>query len=267
MVPQIEALTQALERVQQIQPVVHAITNWVTAGDVANVLNAVGARPVLAFAMEEVTEIVAKADALMLNLGTPTPERVNAMIMAGRHANTLGKPLILDPVGAGASGFRKEAVRRILAELRVSVIKGNQAEVGALAGMGGELRGVEAVRGPGDLLAAAGGLSRQTGAIIAVTGKHDLVVGRGQTVTVENGHPLMGKMTGTGCMLAAVIAAFTAVEKDSMTATVAALTCFGLAGERAGERASGPGTFKAALIDSLFMLRPADLRAGAKIRG
>jgi hydroxyethylthiazole kinase len=265
--PQVDALARALDQVRQRRPVVHAITNWVTAGDVANVLHVVGARPVLAFALEEVTDIVAGADALVLNLGTPTPPRVTAMLLAGHRANTLGRPVIFDPVGAGASGFRTGAAQRILSELHIAVVKGNRAEIGTLASMGGQLRGVDAAAGPLDVRAAAEALARRTGAVVAVSGPSDLVVDGGQAVGVHNGHPLMGRVTGTGCMLTAVVAAFAAVEMDPVVATVAAVACFGLAGEHAAGRASGPGTFKVALLDALFALTPDDLRAGVRLEG
>ena len=264
--PRIDLLAEILDRVRQRQPVVHAINNVVTANDVANVLRAVGARPILAFAVEEVAEIVSGADALVLNLGTPTAERVKAMILAGRQANSLGKPVIFDPVGVGASRFRMESARQILTEVHVGIIKGNRAEIGSLAGMGGSLRGLDAVDGPADLRTAAEGLSRETKAVVVVSGERDLVVDDGGTVVVENGHPLMGRVTGTGCMLAALIGAFTAVEADRLIATVAAIACFGLAGERAGEKSDGPGSFKMALFDSLYQLAVKDIRERAKIR-
>jgi hydroxyethylthiazole kinase len=267
VIPHIDDLTNVLDRVRLRQPVVHAISNTITASDVANALRAIGARPIMAFAVEEVGEIVSRADALMLNLGTPTPERVMAMVLAGRQANTLGKPVIFDPVGVTASRFRLDSARHILSELSLTVIKGNRAEIGSLAGMDGELRGLDAVAGPADLNAAAEALSRQTGAVVAVSGEQDLVVGGDRAVVVENGHPLMGRVTGTGCMLAAAIAAFAAVEPDGMIATVAAVAYFGLAGERAGNQAKGPGTFKTALFDSLDILTAEQMRLGAIIKG
>jgi hydroxyethylthiazole kinase len=263
----IDRLSWVLDQVRQKQPVVHAITNWVTAADVANALNMVGAKPILAFAQEEVEEVISKADALMLNLGTPTSERVEAMLSAGHRANTLGKRVILDPVGAGASMFRDAAIRRLLSELQVAVIRGNRAEIGRLAGMGGELRGVDAFKDPENLHTAAEELSERTGAVIAMTGEQDLIVGGGQRVIVENGHPLLGRLTGTGCMLTAVIAAFAACEQNPMDATVAAVACFGLAGERAAEKTAGPGTFKGALLDSLFAITPGDFQRGVRIGG
>jgi hydroxyethylthiazole kinase len=219
----------------------------------------------MASASEEVEEIVSRADALVLNLGTPDSSRVKAMLLAGRRANLLGRPVIFDPVGIGATRFRTDAARRILAELRITVVRGNRAEIGALSGMGGELRGIDADQGPADLAGSAKLLSDKTGAAVVLSGPQDLIVKGGKTVIVENGHPMMGRLTGTGCMLSAVIGAFTAVEKEPVIASAAAAAFFGLAGERAGKESKGPGSFKAALLDALFTLTPEDLKAGARI--
>jgi hydroxyethylthiazole kinase len=249
-----------LDRVRSKRPVVHAITNWVTGGDVADALQALGARPVLAFSPEEAAEITAQADALLLNLGTPTPERIAAMALAGRRANELERPVVFDPVGSGASVFRDEACRQILAEVKVAVIRGNRAEIGALAGRGGRLRGIDAVSGPDDLPEAVRILFGRTGAVVAVSGEQDLLFGGQAFITIKSGHPLMARVTGSGCMLAAVMAAFAAVEKDSKAAAVAAVVCFKRSGELAGREAAGPGTFKARLLDFLFNLTPEDLK-------
>jgi hydroxyethylthiazole kinase len=217
-------------------------------------------------AEEEVTEVVSKADALMLNLGTPSPGRVASMIMAGQGAQARGIPIVLDPVGAGLSRFRMTTLNRLLAEIKLSVIKGNQAEIGILAGVGGELRGVDAVAGPENLETAATELAKRTKAIVVVTGERDLVLGEGRKVVLDNGHPLMSHMTGTGCMLAAMIAAFVACEKDVFLATVAAVAGFGIAGEQAAKKSIGPGTFKVAFLDSLYSLSSEQIASGIRMR-
>jgi len=254
-----DKLPALLEQVRSRRPVVHAITNWVTGGDVANSLQALGARPVLAVSPEEVAEITSLADALLLNLGTPAPDRIAAMVLAGHRANELDRPVVFDPVGAGASAFREEACRRILSEVKLAAIRGNRAEIGALAGRGGQLRGIDAVSGPEDLPEAVRILFGRTGAVVAVSGEQDLLFGGHAFITVNSGHPLMARVTGSGCMLAAVMAAFAAVEKDSLAAAVVAVACFKRAGELAGREAAGPGTFKARLLDFLFNLTPEDL--------
>ena len=185
------------------------------------------------------------------------------MLRAGRRANELGKPIVFDPVGAGASSFRKEACRQILSELKITLIRGNRAEIGVLADRGGELRGIDAVSGPADLHEAVRVLARQTGAVVMASGEKDLVSDQEKTWEIGNGHPLMLRVTGTGCMLSAVIAAFTAVANEPLAAAVAAVACFKRAGEKAGEKARGPGTFKTYLLDTLYSLTPDDLRPSA----
>jgi hydroxyethylthiazole kinase len=255
-----------LSTVRQRQPVVHAITNWVTASDVASALHAVGARPIMAFTPEEVKDIVSGADALVLNLGTPSPLRIESMLRAGHQAMMLGHPVIFDPVGVGASPFRMNASKRIVTELRLTVVKGNRAEIGFLTGRGGQLAGIDAVTGPEDLLTAAEHLSRTSGAVVAVSGPQDLIVFSGRKVIVENGHPMMARVTSLGCILTALIAAFAAVENDPMVATVGAIAFLGLAGEQAALQAKGPGTFKTTLLDILFTLTPEEMRQGIKLR-
>jgi len=263
---EIDRLTKILSTVRERQPIVHAITNWVTANDVANALHAVGARPIMAFTPEEVKQIASGADALVLNLGTPSPLGIKSMLRAGDQAMTLGRPVIFDPVGVGASSFRMDASKRILSELRPTVIKGNRAEIGFLAGKGGKLAGIDALTGPEDLLTAAEHLSKTSGAVVAVSGPQDLIVFSGQKMTVENGHPMMGRVTGLGCILTALIGAFAAVDDDPMVATVGAVAFLGLAGEQAALQAKGPGTFKTTLFDILFTLTPEEMQKGIKLR-
>jgi hydroxyethylthiazole kinase len=158
------------------------------------------------------------------------------------------------------------ASKRIVTELRLTVIKGNRAEIGFLAGRGGKLAGIDAVTGPEDLLAAAEHLSRTSGAVVAISGPQDLIVFAEQKVIVENGHPMMARVTGLGCVLTALIGAFAAVENDPLAATVGAIAFFGLAGEQAALQAKGPGTFKTALLDILFTLTPEEMGRGIKLR-
>jgi hydroxyethylthiazole kinase len=263
---EIDRLTKILSTVRQRQPVVHAISNWVTASDVANALHAVGARPIMAFTPEEVEEIASAADVLVLNLGTPSPLGIESMLRAGHQAMALGRPVIFDPVGVGASQFRMNSSKRIVSELHLTVIKGNRAEIGCLTGRGGKLAGIDAVRGPEDLLTAAEDLSKTSGAVVAVSGPQDLIVFSRQKVIVENGHPMMARVTGLGCILTALIGAFAAVEDDPMVATVGATAFLGLAGEQAALQAKGPGTFKTTLLDILFTLTPEEMGQGIKLR-
>jgi hydroxyethylthiazole kinase len=260
-------MEELLERIRKRRPVVHAITNWVTGGDVANAIQALGARPILAVSSEESAEITAQSDALLLNLGTPDADRIEAMVRSGRRANELGKPVVFDPVGAGASRFREEACRRLLGELRLTVIRGNRAEIGFLAGRGGQLRGIDAIAGPDDLEEAAQVLSRQTGAVIVASGEKDLLTRGDRSLIGGSGQALMTRVTGTGCMLSAVIAAFTAVGEDPLAAAAAGISFFKLAGRLAGGRADGPGTLKVLLLDFLYALTSKDLQGSPDPEG
>lgn len=247
------------------RPVVHVLANWVTASDVASGLHAIGARPIMAQAEEEIEEVVSRANAVVLNLGTLDPVKAKVLFQAGRHAKSLNLPVVLDPVGVGASRFRKKTADSLLSQVEVCVIRGNRAEIGFLAGQGGDLKGIDAVAGPPDLLSAAKALSEKTGAVVAATGPRDLVMGGAQRIFVENGHPMMAQVTGMGCLLSAVIGAFVATEINPWTATIGAVAFFGLAGERAGSQAKGPGTFKVAFLDTLYTLSPDEVDKGVRL--
>ena len=260
-----EGLGRILEEVRSRRPLVHHITNLVVTNVTANATLAIGALPVMAHAYEEVEEMVQAAGALLLNIGTLTPSTVESMVAAGRKANELGIPVVLDPVGAGATRLRLNSARRLLEELKLAVVRGNAAEIGILAGRGGEIKGVESLGATGDLKETAVSLALETGAVVAITGKQDILSDGRRLALVDNGHPMLGTVTGTGCMATTMIAAFAAVEKDYLVAAAGALACFGLAGERAAEGAEGPGSFQVALFDWLYRLRGEDLERGARV--
>lgn len=256
-----------LEALRARRPLVHVVANLVTMQAVASATRAVGALPVMALAVEEAGEVASGADALVLSLGTPTHERLAAMRVAGREAARRGAPIVLDPVGAGATRYRRSAAAALLDELPVALIRANRGEAAALLGRMRHLRGVETVepeRLDGAALAAA--LADAHGTTAAVTGAHDHVAAAGKVWVVENGHHWLGATSGSGCMVSAVAAAFCAVGSDRALAAAAALACFGLAAERAAARSGGPGTLVPALLDALFLLGPADLEAGARLR-
>jgi len=260
-----ERIAALLERIRARRPLIHHITNPVTAGDVANVTLALGAAPVMAQAVEEVEDIVAQAGALVLNTGTLTAAAADAMIRAGRRANELGTPVVLDPVGAGTSTFRSMQVHRLLGEVRCAGIRGNAGEIGALTGSSGAVRGVDATAKVGDVAGHARRLARQTGATVAATGAEDVVTDGTAAVRIANGHPLLARITGSGCMATAVIAAAAAVEPDRFAAAVMGLLCFEVAAEVAAESAGGPGTFRAGLIDAVAALDGAFVARHARV--
>ncbi len=255
-----------LARVRERRPLIHHITNAVTINDVANVTLAFGASPVMAHAPEEVEEMVSAAGALALNLGTLTRERVDVMIQAARRANQRGIPVILDPVGAGATTFRTAQALRILTEVRVACVRGNAGEIAALAGTSGGVRGVDAT-GRGEavdhLVAEVAG---RTGAVIAATGAVDFLSDGKRIVRLDNGHPLLARITGSGCMATAAVAAFAAVEPDVLAAAASGLACFEVAAESAAASAGGPGTFRAALLDAVAALDGPTVVRQARVR-
>ena len=246
------------QKIREQKPLVHHITNWVTIYDCANIMRAIGALPVMAHAPEEVEEMVGISSALVLNIGTLTPELVETMKKAGRSANKKGIPIVVDAVGVGATTLRTKSVLELLRELKITVVKGNRGEIGVLAGAKAEVRGVEAGAVEGSLPEITAKLAREKNCVAAMTGKQDLVLrpdGRGYSV--DNGHEKMGSIVGTGCMAASVIGAFCAVEKDYAKAAAAALCYFGIAGELAAREAKGPGSFKQAFYDEIYNLNQA----------
>ena len=263
-----------LARLRQQQPLVHHITNQVVMNDTANATLCLGGLPVMAHAVEEVAEMVGQAGVLLLNIGTLTAEQVDSMYLAGRRANERGIPIVLDPVGAGATRLRTRTALALLDELQIAVLRGNLGEIAALAGQEGMVRGVESVAAGADPQALAGELARRWRTVVAITGARDVVSDGGRTLGVDNGHPWLATVTGTGCMSTTAVAAFVAVEPDHLLAAAAALACYGLAAERAAVTdahrsaapgAFGPGSFKVALLDRLYHLSPQDLAAGARI--
>ncbi len=243
-----------LEKVRSERPLVHHITNWVTIYDCANVVCAFGALPVMAHAIEESADMARIASALVLNIGTLTPELVESMIVAGRAANEKGIPVVLDAVGVGATRLRDEKALEILDCIRVNIIKGNASEIARLAGVSVVTRGVETTHVDADMDETAARLATDRGAVVAVTGAEDIVTDGKITRIVRNGHAMMGSIVGTGCMAGSVIGAFAGVWPDHAQAAASALACFGIAGERAAARSAGPGSFKANLYDEIAAL-------------
>jgi hydroxyethylthiazole kinase len=256
---------ELLARIREKHPLIHHITNFVVMNDTANATLALGALPVMAHAQEEVAEMVGAAGALVLNPGTLSPDWIEAMVIAGRRANELGVPIVYDPVGVGATSLRNRTGERFLNELRLAVIRGNSGEVGALAGAGGLVKGVESVEGVADPVAVARELAQRCSTVVAITGKRDILSDGTRVFGVDNGHTLLKTITGTGCMATTAVACFCAVEGDALLAAAAGLACYGLAAQKAARRAHAPGSFRAALLDALYQLTPAQVKAGARI--
>ena len=256
-----------LKRVRERRPLVHNITNLVVMNYTANALLACGASPVMAHAAEEVEEMVSLAGALVLNIGTLSPPWVEAMRRAGKRANALHVPVILDPVGAGATRLRTDSARQLIEEVSIQVIRGNASEILSLAGEKSESRtkGVDSVHTVDQVAETAGVLAKELRTTLAITGAVDLITEGERVCRVMNGHELMRSVTGTGCTATAIIGAFLAVCPDPLEAATTGLSYFGLAGEKAAAKALGPGSFQIALLDALYGMKEEELRQGAKI--
>ena len=247
---------ELLMRVRAKRPLIHSITNLVVMNSTANVVLALGGSPLMAHAREEMAEIASLADALVLNIGTLEPSWVDSMVLAGESANRKGIPIVLDPVGVGASRLRRESVERLL-RLSPTVIRGNASEIMTVAGMTSRSRGVDSLEKTDEAREAARSLADSSGSIVAATGEVDFITDGTHSFEVHNGHPLFASLTGTGCGATVAVAVFAAVcQEDPLMATAAALGCYGLAGEMAAEKANGPGSFQVALYDALFNLNP-----------
>jgi hydroxyethylthiazole kinase len=260
-----EAAARNLAAVREKKPLIHNITNFVVMNYTANALLAMGASPVMAHAPNEVEDMVCLAGALVLNIGTLSEEWVDSMLKAGRKASGRNTPIVLDPVGSGATPFRTQSARRIIAETRPRVIRGNASEILSLRNADSRTRGVDSLHSVDQAADVAQALAGEMQTVLAITGPVDLVTDGRRVARVSNGHPLMGRVTGTGCTATAVIGAFLAVDPDPLRAAATALAYFGLAGETAAQKASAPGSFMIQMLDALYTITPELLEAGCRI--
>ena len=266
-----------LKNVSEKTPLVHCITNYVTVNDVANIVLACGGSPIMADDIEEVEDITSICGALDINIGTLNQRTIASMVAAGKKANALGHPVVLDPVGAGASKLRTETTFSLLKEVKFQVIRGNISEMKTVALGSGTTKGVDADSSDAvteenlsQSIGFAQELSKKTGAVIAITGAIDLVSDGERTYVIRNGHPMMSKITGTGCMLTGVVAAFCGANPENLLeATAAAVAAMGLCGQLAYERVQaaqgGTGMLRSAIIDAMSRMDAACLNGGMKI--
>jgi hydroxyethylthiazole kinase len=255
-----------LEKLKSTKPLVHNITNFVVMNYTANALLACGASPVMAHAQEEVEEMASFAGALVLNIGTLTPYWIDSMIKAGQKANDAKIPIILDPVGSGATKLRTDSSKRLIDEIQISVVRGNASEVLSLAHEDSRTKGVDSIHSVDDAAEAAVILAKELNTTLAITGAVDLITDGKIIYRVSNGHELMGYVTGTGCTATVIIGAFLAVDSDPVEATTTGLAYFGLAGEKAATYTDAPGSFQIALLDALYSIDSTEMEEGAKIQ-
>lgn len=263
-----------LENVKRKSPLIHNITNYVTVNDCANIVLACGASPIMSDDIEEVEEITAICGGLNINIGTLNSRTIASMILAGKKANELKHPIVLDPVGAGASVLRTNTAKRLLEELDITVIRGNISEIKTLAGTSATTQGVDAnvadkitEENLDSAVTFAKEFAKKTGAVIAITGAIDIVCNEEKAFVIRNGHPMMSSITGTGCQLSAMTAAYiTANSNDILGAVAAAVCSMGLAGEIAYSRLTkldGNSSYRNYIIDAIYNMTSEQLEKGA----
>ncbi len=253
--------SSAIDAIRQQAPVVHNITNYVVMNTTANALLAIGASPVMAHSTEEMSDMVGIASALVLNIGTLSPQWVAGMRIAIEQANKIGIPIVLDPVGAGATLYRTETAKELLELARPAIVRGNASEILAIAatGTGGKTKGVDSSDPSSAAVAAARALNATYGSAVCISGEIDYVVDGNRVVQVRNGHPMMPRVTGLGCTASALCGAFAAVQRDAFWAAAQTMVVMGIAGELAAERANGPGTLQLYFLDALYSLGKSDI--------
>lgn len=269
--------TKVLKNLKEQAPLVHCITNYVTVNDCANILLACGGSPIMADSIDEAAEITSICNSLCINIGTLNERTIPSMLAAGKKANALSHPVVLDPVGAGASALRTSTTFDLLNQVKFSVIRGNISEIKTVSKGAGTTKGVDADAGDAiteenlkDTIAFAKELSQRTQAVVAITGAIDIVADSKKAYVIRNGHPLMSKITGTGCMLSTIIAGFCAVNQSQiLDATAAAVCAMGLCGEQAYEKLmrqdEGTASYRIHLIDFMSKMTAEILAKGAKI--
>lgn len=264
----IEKCAKAIEDVRIKSPLVHNITNYVTVNDVANILLASGASPIMADDASECADITAISDALVINIGTLNSRTVESMIISGKTANSLGKPVVFDPVGAGASAFRNETVKKLLSQVKMTVIKGNISEMSYIAGLSSATKGVDVSEQDlgNDMISAAKNISEKYGCAAAVTGETDIIYFDGKIAEIKNGIKALSSVTGTGCMTTGILGGLCAVC-EPFTAASAAVSLMGIAGELSFEKygSQGTGSFHIGIINEISRMNAETFKEKVKI--
>lgn len=251
-----EQLGNVISKIREKQPIVFHITNTVTINDCANITLAIGASPLMSFCEDELEDILSFASSLVLNIGTMDKAMREIAVKAGEIANRLGKPVVLDPVGVGATRARKELVEQLLSKVHFAVIKGNMAEINSIYGIqNSENRGVDSVEDLTNGVEIAKALAKRYDTVIAITGKQDIISDGFRVAKINNGTPLLGKITGTGCMTASLIGSACGANRDYFSGATTSIAMMGIAGEKAEEHhtaGGGNGTMRVEILDTIY---------------
>lgn len=257
---------QCLAEVRRLHPIIHNITNYVAMPFNANALLAIGASPIMAHAHEEITNLIKISQALVINIGTLDPYWLKSMSLAMECAAAQSIPIIVDPVGAGATRFRTQSVLSLLNSVAPQVIRGNASEIIALVGSTDlKSKGVDSAATPEQAYPAGQELAERYGCTVVISGAQDFIINYEKTLMIENGVPSMTQVTGMGCTASALVAACCAVQSDYFVAATAAMAIMGVAGELAWPSSQGPGSFQVQFLDRLFHLQEAEFLSHLKL--
>jgi hydroxyethylthiazole kinase len=261
------SIWSSVEEIRKTAPVVHNITNYVVMNNSANALLAIGASPVMAHAEEEVEDMVGIAGALVLNIGTLSPPWVRAMLRAAHSARDRNVPIVVDPVGAGATAYRTRTARELIREVPPAIIRGNASEIMAMLDEAAKTKGVDSIAASHAAVDAARQLGKIYGSVVCVSGERDYIVCGNDITSIMNGHILMTRVTGMGCIATALCGAFAAVNPVIAEAAAQAMAVMGIAGEIAAEDCPGPGSLQVRFLDALYRLSKSDIEGRLRTEG
>ncbi len=248
-----------VQKVREKSPLVHNITNYVVMNNTANALLSIGASPVMAHAIDEVEDMVMIASALVINIGTLSENWIESMSLAMKAAKLRNIPIVIDPVGAGATKYRTETVLKLINEVRPSVIRGNASEIMALVDSSIKTKGVDSSSSTSTARSYAEKLATEYKCVVVISGPQDIITDGNRTICVNNGNEMMPKVTGLGCTATALVGAFCAVHDNYLIACVSAMAVMGIAGEIAVQTSNGPSSLQMNFIDKLYTLSEVDV--------
>ena len=260
-----QTIWEDIQKIRQTAPLIHNITNYVVMNNTANALLALGASPVMAHAIDEVEDMVSISSALVINIGTLSATWIEAMQRAMLKAQELNKPIVFDPVGVGATPYRTATARKLLESVYPTVIRGNASEICAISEESVNTKGVDSTQKSELALAAAKELSHRYRCIVVISGEKDLIVKNNRAIAIENGHSMMAKVTGMGCIATALSGVFLAVNSEALMAAAHTMAVMGITGEIAAEKSSGPGSLQMHFLDTLYNLKATDIESRLKV--
>jgi hydroxyethylthiazole kinase len=255
-----------IQKIRAESPLIHNITNYVVMNSTANALLAIGASPIMAHSVEEVQELAGYAKALVINIGTLSTPWIESMIVAGKEACKREIPVVLDPVGSGATKFRTATVQKLIEEIHPTVIRANATEIKSIVHSEVKAKGVDSLHDANEVLEDAVQLSRMLDCVVSVSGAEDIVVFKNSIARVFNGHPIMSKVTGMGCISSALTGAFLAINHSYFNACVHAMSLMGIAGELAAKISNGPGSFQSNFLDAIYNIDSNSIKSLMRIQ-